>query len=112
MKGDLLMATMTGARRTRDIQAEAQGLLESYDLTAMLAPRRIRQTAGGEYQPYQIQLNVAGGQVELPLSVIMLSQRVGGWEDLFRGNSERLKAATPELVDAFLTPSALGERPA
>lgn len=105
------MATTTGARRARDLQAEAHGLLESYALTALLAPRRIRQTPSGEYQPYQIQLNVAGGQVELPLSVIMLGQRVGGWEDLFRGNSEQLKAVVPELVDAFLA-TAAAERPA
>src|SRR5215210_3503465 len=100
------MVTTNGARRARDIQAEAHGLLESYDLTALLAPRRIRQTASGEYQPYQIQLSVAGGQVELPLSVIMLGQRVGGWEDLFRSNSEQLKATVPELVDAFLAQTA------
>jgi hypothetical protein len=95
----------------RDIQAEAHGLLESHDLTAMLAPRRIRQTANGEYQPYQIQLNMAGGQVELPLAVIMLGQRVGGWEDLFRGSSEQLKAVVPELVAAFLAQTAPDERP-
>lgn len=106
------MGTTTNTRRARDTQAEAQGLLESYDLTALLALRRIRLTAGGEYQPYQIQLNMNGGQVELPLAVIMLGQRVGGWEDLFRANSEQLKAGVPELVDTFLAQTAPDERPA